>query len=213
MSVKKRGYHHGDLRRELLDASLAIIQEGGLDSFSLRDVARRAGVSPAAPYHHFATKTELLAALAGEGFAGLAAAMTAARQAEADGSAGDRLRAIGEAYVRYALEHPAHFRLMFRSPVSEAHVAGEPADDGFAILLDAVREVSALPGVADAASQPALVLLAWSIVHGAASLVLDGPLARGLPELGVSAAAIPALVTGSFEKLLVGQRAARRRAR
>src|SRR5688572_922514 len=102
MPAKKRSYHHGDLRRELLEATIAIIREGGVDSFSLRDVARRAGVSPAAPYHHFPTKTDLLGAIALEGFAELERAMTQARDGERDATPPARLRAIGEAYVRFA---------------------------------------------------------------------------------------------------------------
>jgi AcrR family transcriptional regulator len=203
MKAKKRGYHHGDLRRELLDASVAIIREAGVEALSLRDVARRAGVSPAAPYHHFPTKTDLLAAIALDGFTELERAMIDARDAETDASPNARLRAIGEAYVRFAIDHPAHFELMFRpaAPLLD-HTHGGPPATSFALLLDAVRDVVTAPG-ARSTSHPAMVVLAWSVVHGAASLVLDGPLRAGLPALGVSAAAIPELVTKTLAALLV----------
>src|SRR3954465_4115916 len=106
-------YHHGDLRRELLDASIAVRAERGIEAMSLRDVARQAGVSPAAPYHHFASKDALLDAIAVDGFMQLAHVMIAAREA-AGSEPTARLRAIGEAYVRFALERPAHFHVMFR---------------------------------------------------------------------------------------------------
>jgi AcrR family transcriptional regulator len=203
MKAKKRGYHHGDLRRELLDASVAIIREGGVESLSLRDVARRAGVSPAAPYHHFATKTDLLSAIALDGFAELRRVMSDARDAEEGGSPTARLRAIGEAYVRFAIDHPAHFHLMFRPAAPPPHHEGGAPSDAFRMLLDAVREVVAVPEIGARTTHPALVLLSWSIVHGAAALVLDGPLANGNAELGVTAAQIPKLVTAALESLLV----------
>src|SRR5690242_4627498 len=111
---KKRAYHHGDLRRTLLEASLELIAESGLDALSLREVARRAGVSPGAPYHHFESREQLLTALAVDGFALLGEAMRSARDAAGAEDVIERFGAIGEAYVRFALAHPAHFRLMFR---------------------------------------------------------------------------------------------------
>jgi AcrR family transcriptional regulator len=204
MKAKKRAYHHGDLRRALLDATIAILREGGVGSFSLRDVARRAGVSPAAPYHHFPTKTDLLSAIALEGFAELTRVMSEARDAERDGPPTAKLRAIGEAYVRFAIEHPAHFQMMFRPPTPPPdHAMGGPPADSFSILLDAVTAVIGAPGVGARVSHPALVVLSWSIVHGAAALVLDGPLANGIPALGVTPSEIPALVTATLESLLV----------
>jgi len=204
MTAKGRRYHHGDLRRELLEASVEIIREQGVDSFSLRDVARRAGVSPAAPYHHFPTKTDLLNAIAFDGFAQLEQAMNEARDAERERPAASRLRAIGEAYVRFALQHPAHFHLMFRPTVAAPeHAAISPPAKAFQILLDAAHEVIRVPEIGAKTTHPALVALSWSIVHGAAALLLDGPLALGIPVLGVTAEDIPALVTATLESLLV----------
>ena len=104
---KRTAYHHGDLRRALLEASLALIDESGIGALSLREAARKAGVSHNAPYHHFKDRGSLLAALAEEGFAQLAADMTAARAAAPD--ARTRLEACGQAYVRFALNSPARF--------------------------------------------------------------------------------------------------------
>lgn len=204
MPPRKRPYHHGDLRRALLTASVELIVERGLDALSLREVARRAGVSAAAPYHHFATREELLVALSLEGFATLALVLQSARDAAAGASAIERLGAIGEAYVRFALAHPAHFRLMFRPslvPPDAIPHEGAPGQ-AFALLLDGVAEVLANDDVRRNVDQRGLVLVAWSLVHGAAELLLDGPLANGLPDLGLRASEVPALLRRSFVGIL-----------
>jgi len=201
---KKRAYHHGDLRRTLLEASLALIAEEGLDALSLREVARRAGVSPGAPYHHFESREQLLTALAIDGFTLLGEAMLRARDAASSADVIERFGAIGEAYVRFALAHPAHFRLMFRPSLlpSEALPSeGSPAE-AFRVLLDIVAQLFESGAVGGNVDRRGLVLLAWSIVHGAAELMLDGPLANGHAELGVRAAEIPALVTRTLGNIL-----------
>jgi AcrR family transcriptional regulator len=207
MPPKKRAYHHGDLRRTLLDASIALIVERGLDQLSLREVARRAGVSPAAPYHHFATRQELLEALAVEGFVMLAESMRASLEAVADQGSVERFRATGVGYIRFALAHPAHFRLMFRPslvPVSAvaSSAKGAAQADSFQILLDAVDDTLKDQSIRAHLDRRGLALVAWSLVHGAAELLLDGPFALGLPELDAPAPAIPELVTRAFQGLL-----------
>jgi AcrR family transcriptional regulator len=204
MPTKKRAYHHGDLRRTLLEASVALILERGLDELSLREVARRAGVSPAAPYHHFATRQELLAALAVEGFAMLAESMRSARAAVDEDDASERFYATGLGYIRFAVSHPAHFRLMFRPslvPPAALHGDGAPAD-AFDVLLKAVDEVLEDRNIRTRIDRRGLVLVAWSLVHGAAELLLDGPFARGLPELEAPAQDIPELITRALQGLL-----------
>src|SRR5262245_4881527 len=119
--AKKRAYHHGDLRRALLDAALELVSSKGVQALTLREVARRAGVTHAAPYHHFPSKEALFAAVATEGFRDLAAAMRAALSGRRGPFAS--LRAIGVAYVRFATEHPAHFRIMFRPGLIGARLA------------------------------------------------------------------------------------------
>jgi AcrR family transcriptional regulator len=204
MPTKKRAYHHGDLRRTLLEASLALITEKGLDELSLREVARRAGVSPAAPYHHFATRQELLAAIAVDGFALLAESMRTALAAVEEQGASERLCATGQGYIEFAVRHPAHFRLMFRPSLFApgALPMEGPPREAFQILLDAVSEVLEDDNVREHIDRRGLVLVAWSLVHGAAELLLDGPFARGLDELEARADDIPRLVTRAFEGLL-----------
>lgn len=104
------GQHHGDLRRALVEATVALLEEGH-HAPSLRQAARRAGVSPGAPYHHFGSRDGLMAAVAEAGFEALEEAQTRALAGET--SAGPRLAAMTRAYVRFALEHPAHYEVLF----------------------------------------------------------------------------------------------------
>jgi AcrR family transcriptional regulator len=157
-------YHHGDLRSALLLAAGDLLEEQGLGALSLREAARRAGVSHNAPYRHFADRDALLAALAAEGFRGLGEAM--------EGKTG---RERGEAYVRFGLAHPNRFRLMFGGHVEiarhpELRAAAGRTYDG---LVEAFR---AQPGIADAGLAAAA---AWSLTHGLAHLLLDGHLREG----------------------------------
>ncbi|MFC4106775.1 TetR/AcrR family transcriptional regulator [Micromonospora zhanjiangensis] len=157
-----RAYHHGDLRRVLLGAAAEVIGESGPGALSLRDLARRAGVSHAAPAHHFGDKAGLLTALATQGFDLLADALRAA---------GDDLLEIGVAYVGFAVRHRAHFEVMFRPDLYRA-------DD--AELLAARNRTRRIlrGGVARRTGQDPDVdaLAAWSIVHGFATLWLSGAL-------------------------------------
>jgi AcrR family transcriptional regulator len=171
-SVKtaQRRYHHGALRPALLAAAEAVIAERGVDGFSLRETARRAGVSPAAPAHHFGDARGLLTALAAEAFRQFGDALEAADGA---GSRIDRLRAQGLAYVRFALDERAKFDLMWRYLLldrddPEYRAASSRA---YSILDRAARGRPAGPG--EQAEIPAAIA-AWSIVHGFARLALDG---------------------------------------
>jgi len=207
-----RPYHHGDLREALLDAAQAWLDQRGLETLTLRELAKAAGVSHAAPYHHFAGLDELLAGVAERAFVALAEAMTAA--ARGARSPGEALLDIGEAYVRVALAHPARFRLMF-GPL----LARRAEFPGFA------REAERAFGVlfaAAAAHEPAraleLALTGWSLAHGAANLVIDGAL-DDLPVPRAQAAALrkldPATLVRRMAGPLLGVAAApaRRRAR
>lgn len=148
-------YHHGDLRRQVLAAAVEVIAERGVAAVSLRDLARRAGVSHAAPAHHFTNRTGLLTALATEGFRRLGEALAGA----------DGLADMGVAYVRFALAHPAHFRVMFDSDLLN------PDDPDLAAARTATREQlrAGVAGLPDTAA-----LAAWSLAHGFATLRLDG---------------------------------------
>ncbi|WP_425471499.1 TetR/AcrR family transcriptional regulator [Streptomyces griseorubiginosus] len=170
-----RPYHHGDLRRAILGAALDVIAAEGPAALSLRDLARRAGVSHAAPAHHFKDRTGLLTAIAAEGFGLLAAALKEAAD----------LKDAGVRYVRFAREHPAHFQVMFAPGFLRA-------DDlelttGRALATDALR--SAVSGVRaeDFGIDARLAgVAAWSLAHGFATLLLshnlDGPVGDKDPE-------------------------------
>jgi AcrR family transcriptional regulator len=195
-------YHHGDLRRVLLDASLALIDAQGVAAWSLREVAREAGVSHNAPYHHFADKGALLAAIAEEGFAELGREIRSARALGADPAA--RLAACGIAYVRFALQSAATFRVMFRpelctsSTNTPVEKTSEPA---FQALVETVVECQAA-GLWPPGDPMPLVLTAWSAVHGLASLWLDGPLQANRMGFGLSPEVLAEMVVRTLVSML-----------
>ncbi len=177
-SREKRAYHHGNLRRALLDAALAMVEKEGPRGVSLRAVARFAGVSPAAPYRHFAGKEGLLAAVAEEGFRALESKMQAARD-ETDGLALAEFRAIGYAYVRFAASNPSHFSVMFGPEISdksEHPSLREAADKASQIIADAIAKCQR-PGLEGGDTDPhRLFISAWATFHGLATLIIDGQL-------------------------------------
>jgi AcrR family transcriptional regulator len=201
--AKRTTYHHGDLRRALLDASLALVDEAGIGALSLREVARKAGVSHNAPYHHFPDRGSLLAAIAEDGFIALASQMAAARAAAPTPRA--RLEACGIAYVRFAIGSPAHFRVMFRpelaSPTEHprVHQASVPALD---ILVQGVIEAQAA-GLIPAGDPMPFVLTCWSAVHGLATLWLDGPLSLDTKGFGKSLDKLATMVVGTLSAMMV----------
>jgi AcrR family transcriptional regulator len=152
-------YHHGNLRPALLRAASKTLEKEGLGALSLRELARQARVSHNAPYRHFPDRESLLAALAAEGFEMLGAAMRSRPSKE-----------MGEAYVRFALDHPARFRLMFGGSLPMEKHAGlrQASAATYGALVEAFKDMPK-PEVAAAA--------AWSLVHGLAHLKLDGHLA------------------------------------
>lgn len=184
----RAAYHHGDLRQAMIDAAEAVLAEKGVAGFTLRECARRAGVSPAAPAHHFGNITGLLTAVATLGFDGLSDAMEQAADA-ATQAGGDRLRAIGEAYVATALERPGRFRVVFgqRGLNADEPEFKRAAARAFNILVretraelpqDQVEEdlFSRLPpSFAGDADLPE-ILFVWSVTHGFTTLLLDGQL-------------------------------------
>jgi len=162
-----RPYHHGDLRAALLDAALRAVEAGGHATLSLRELAQGLGVSHAAPYRHFANRDALLAAVANAGFARLAEAWLAAWQGSGPKAAAPaaRLRVAARAYIGFATEHPALFRLMFQGP------APPGAEAAFAGLQATVA--AALPGAAEAVVKARTIAM-WSALHGFAWLCLEG---------------------------------------
>lgn len=169
-------YHHGNLRAVLLTAAEAELTEAGVEGFSLRSVARRAGVSHAAPKHHFGDTGGLLTALAAEGFRAFVAAQTA-REAQAGDAAADRLLASGLGYVDFACARPALFRLIFTSRrIDES--AAELVDAGSAAYLHLANGVMAMGG------REGDIAAFWATAHGLAELMMSGRLGQiaDLPE-------------------------------
>jgi len=173
-------YYDGDLRRDLIDTALELIAREGPSAVSLRLLARRLGVSHAAPANHFPDKAALFTAIAIEGFKLLAAAIEdAVQQLGPDATASQRLAATGRAYTSFAVGHRAHFEVMWQRDLlhqddSELAAAG---DATFALLLGGVHDAQA-EGWATSADPHTVAYLAWSVVHGLAALWLGGSLQR-----------------------------------
>ena len=165
MSTSNEAYHHGSLREGLVAAGMEALDGPDGKEVSLRELARKVGVSPTAVYRHFPDKQALVEALASEGLAMLGAAQAEAAAKVGGGALG--FAETGRAYVRFALAHPALFRLMYTqgNPV-EHDVSGDPAGR---LLQKMTRDLS---GNTDDADR--LALQAWSIAHGIAMLMLDG---------------------------------------
>ena len=189
MGRRRKPYHHGNLRRALLDAALRLVETEGAEALTLRAAARLAGVSQAAPYRHFADKQALLAAVAEEGFRALTEAMRRSAAAHADLPLA-RLRALGLAYVEFATGHPAHFRVMFGREVADRSAYPSlqaAATETFGLLVEAVAE-SQRAGLVRPGDPQELALSAWSIVHGLSALLVDDQL-RALSEKDADALA------------------------
>jgi AcrR family transcriptional regulator len=170
-----RPYHHGDLRAALLSAAEEELAERGMEAFSLRSVAKRAGVSHAAPAHHFGDAQGLLTALAAEGFRQFLAAQ-AAREAVAEKDAASQLVAAGLGYIDFAIARPTLFRLMWQSsrPDFTLPDLGQAARAAFQHLVDQV----AAAGGRTAADEAAI----WALAHGLADLLASSRL-RGVGTL------------------------------
>lgn len=178
MAVHRQRYHHGDLRKALVEAALEITDREGSMAVGLRAVARAVGVSQTAPYRHFADKASLLAAAAEAGFVALGESLAGAG-AEA-GTAEELLRAQGIAYVRFAAERPACFRLMFGHEVGDRrrHPALRVAADRAFELLEQALIRCQEEGVVRQGEPRVLALSAWSLMHGLASLLVNDQLSE-----------------------------------
>lgn len=173
-STEKKPYHHGDLRPALLMAVKELVAEHGIESLSLRECARRAGVSWSAPGHHFGDKTGMLTAFAIEGFAALTGHMEKRRDAAS--SAKEAAEAVGIGYLEFALTQPEYFRVMFRAELlNERDPVYQAANSkAFAVLETSIRNSQLAQGKKQDAHAHQRCLLAWSAVHGFATLVLEG---------------------------------------
>jgi AcrR family transcriptional regulator len=185
---KARGdYHHGDLKAALIETAVAIAEDSGIDAISTRELARRLGVSHAAPARHFPSREVLLAEVAAEAFDRFGRALA---RAAAAASGADVMPAIGRAYVRFGLDHPALLRLMFRREVSELDPVParlqEASDRAFGVLVSGIRTLLGPHASEDKVMQASFA--AWSMAHGAVTLWLDGPVRKHLPARGQRAA-------------------------
>jgi hypothetical protein len=180
-----------------MDVALKAILKQGVDSLNLRTLATRAGVSSGAPYHHFGSREGLLAALATEGVELLGAALLRERDAAA-ATASARLKALGKAYVQFALTHTGHFKVMFRGELQGAVGSALSAEGerAFGLLREAVVQCQ-LAGQAPAGDPAPLVLYAWTTVHGLASLMVEG----SLKKIPLPAEQLPTVVTDLTERM------------
>jgi AcrR family transcriptional regulator len=191
MALSTRPYHHGDLRRALIHAAVARVEEAGPSNVSLRDIARRAGVSHAAPAYHFGDKTGLFTAIATEGFVLLASQTIPVVHRE------DALLQTGIVYVRFAVEHRGYFEVMFRP---DLYREADPdlvraRERSLEVLYRAARQGAGLPDDGDITG---LAVAAWSVVHGFATLWLAGNFRQQLPaDLDAGAA----IVAGGIARL------------
>lgn len=204
-SASAAPYHHGDLRRALLDSATAILTETGRWDFSLREVARRAGVSHAASYRHFTDKEALIAAVALTGYETLHTRMTTAID-EATGAVGT-LRAIGQAYIGFGVENPALYRLMFGQalpsieglPPAVLAVLTEARAVLRGVILAGARAGAFAIDPEDEHEVSVAVVTAWSLVHGFALLTIDRVVDREVrPQV------IDALAARVTERLIIG---------
>lgn len=174
-------YHHGDLRQALVQAAVELLEHEGLSALSLRAAARRAGVSHAAPYHHFADKEALRAAVSAAGFRMQMEAMSEAVRNPPPPLEG--LHAYGIRYITWASEHPSLFRLMYSHERATGSASPELVEASSAIYPQLLQGIQGRTGCSDAQAHT-IALTLWSSVHGMAMLWLDGQLQwPGAPPL------------------------------
>jgi AcrR family transcriptional regulator len=175
MTDQTATYHHGDLRAALVAEATAMIDEGGAESVTMREIGRRLGVSRAAAYRHFADKTALLVAVAAAGFERLNERVRTIG-AGAPRSSVERFRRMGEEYVRFAVENPAHYRLMYGKEALAREDIPELREAAIALFEQLVSVIQAYQrsGAIKRQDPRAQAYVAWSAVHGLASLINEG---------------------------------------
>ncbi|MCW2939973.1 MAG: putative Transcriptional regulatory protein TetR family [Actinomycetia bacterium] len=204
VSETRESYHHGSLREELITACVALIEAEGIGAVSLRRVAREAGVSPGAPYHHFADRSALLTAISVRGYERLERRLRQARQLAP--TAARALGALVETYVWFARDHPAYVQLMLRPELSqpakhpEAQTAGEGA---IRVLTEAVEDCQR-EGIVPPGDPSPLVGMVWALAIGIVTLWLDGPLEGRCVSLGTTPAGLTVQITALLESMLTG---------
>lgn len=183
-----RSYHHGDLRRALVDAALDILRSEGLDALTLRAAARAAGVSQTAPYRHFEDRTALLAAVAEDGFLRLRARLLRSVSTAPPPGSTERqvLQNLALEYLGFAMEHRAEYRLMFgselgmRNALSPLDELSEAQDAVYAFLRGGIARTQQL-GLVRPGDTGAMAFTCWALLHGVVMLVLDGRMTKAEP--------------------------------
>ncbi|MFM8505089.1 MAG: TetR/AcrR family transcriptional regulator [Acidimicrobiaceae bacterium] len=187
------------LREKVIKAAVKYVADNGPDGLSFRQIAADAGVSHQAPYHHFGDRSAIFNEIALEGFRKFAAVMGAPARADEDSENCVRLC---ERYVDFAIANKGHFRVMFRADLCQMHESPETqkaADDAFATLLDAVSEM-----VGDSASLDEIRVQAtamWSLAHGLATLIIDGPLENKIGKVSDRRALVRSVAQRAAEGL------------
>lgn len=189
-------YHHGNLVEELIKVAIVIIEEKGVDQLSMREVARRAGVSPGAPFQHFPSKTALLTAVAEQAMQRLTDAVSAAVSEVADGPPLRRLEAIGQGYLRWALSNPTHFEIISSRKLIDFAASEVLREQNEAIrlnMIDLVRSAKEDGALAPDSDVEQVVLAARAYVYGLARMVVDGHFPEWRVAHPADAAALGAL--------------------
>jgi AcrR family transcriptional regulator len=195
--ARKRHYHHGDLRRALVREAVRTIGRDGIDALTLREAGRRLGVSRTALYRHFANKSALLAAVAREGFQRFRQDLLDAWEGAGTGMAG--FRSMGVAYVRFAVRNESHFRVMFgrfRDLCEDDPELDHDASAAFQVLIDALIALQQTGEIVEGDPQQ-LAHYVWAVVHGIATLAIDG-------QLGPDPRAPEALIAFGIERMREG---------
>ena len=219
--MARKTYHHGDLRAALISAGMDVLRREGIDAVTLRTVVRKAGVSPAAAYRHFANATDLLAAIAEQGFASLRTAMVAALT-DSSLKTLSPLERIGQGYLQFVESHPDHFRLIFSPRIpAEARTPALAAAGcaSFEVLIQAIEESRKLGHVDSSLPTPLIAAAAHSFIHGLAILLLDehlDPKALGFANSAELARACQAVFKNGWgastpTKALTGARSGKKR--
>jgi AcrR family transcriptional regulator len=191
--MEKKNYHHPDLRKKLLEATVLILREDGAKGLTIRKLASRAGVSAAAPYRHFSSKEEILAAITLEGNKRLKDALTAAREG-CPGKSSEKLRALGKAYLDFSKRNSEYFRLMFSREgmsASTSLVAKNPNQDmseydSFGVLEEGVKDAQTAGELDPDIDSGVLSISIWSEIHGLATLRNEGVISTMSGQRGVS---------------------------
>ena len=187
------------LREKVIKAAVKYVADNGPDGLSFRQIAADAGVSHQAPYHHFGDRSAIFGEIALEGFRKFAVVMGAPARADEDTENCVRLC---ERYVDFAIANKGHFRVMFRADLCQMHESPEnqkAADDAFATLLEAVSEM-----VGDSASIDEIRVQAtamWSLAHGLATLIIDGPLENKIGKVSDRRALVRSVAQRAAEGL------------